>query len=98
MSRLRFIQSGWPVSTTSHSTTSGSACSVSSNAGGFSVGVAEFALALDTLGGEAGGQARLFDTDRRVRPRRLDGLFHEVVVLKGRTMGDPRIRRDRDGP
>ena len=87
MSRLRFIQSGMAGVNHIPFNHLGKRVLVSSNAGGFSVGVAEFALALILSAAK-----RVVQLDYSMRtgafdPADLTRLFREVVVLKGRTMG-----------
>jgi len=87
MSRLRFIQSGMAGVNHIPFKHLGKRVMVSSNAGGFSVGVAEFALALMLAAAK-----RLVKLDYALRTDKFDPadwgrLFREVVVLKGRTLG-----------
>jgi phosphoglycerate dehydrogenase-like enzyme len=87
MSRLRFIQSGWAGVNHIPFKHLGKRVMVSSNAGGFSEGVAEFALALALAAAK-----RVVKLDYSLRTGEFDaaewgGLFREVVLLRGRTMG-----------
>jgi len=87
MSRLRFIQSEWAGVNHIPFKHLGKRVMVSSNAGGFSEGVAEFALALTFAAAK-----RVVKLDNSMRtgefdPGKWDGLAHEVVLLRGRTMG-----------
>lgn len=87
MSRLRFIQSGMAGVNHIPFKHLGNRVTVSSNAGGFSVGVAEFALTLVLAAAK-----RVVTLDRSMRtgefdPSRVGRLFGEVVILRGRTMG-----------
>jgi phosphoglycerate dehydrogenase-like enzyme len=87
MSRLRFIQSGWAGVNHIPFRHLGKRVIVSSNAGGFSVGVAEFALALVLAAAK-----RVVKLDRVLRtgefyPAQVDDLAREVVQLRGRTLG-----------
>jgi phosphoglycerate dehydrogenase-like enzyme len=87
MTRLRFIQSGWAGVNHIPFKHLGKRVMVSSNAGGFSDGVAEFALALALAAAK-----RVVKLDYALRTGEFDpdewgGFFREVVLLKGRTMG-----------
>src|SRR5437879_5999140 len=87
MSRLRFIQSGMAGVNHIPFKHLGKRVMVSSNAGGFSSGVAEFALALLLAAAK-----RVVKLDRALRtgefdPALWDTLVREVVHLKGRTLG-----------
>jgi phosphoglycerate dehydrogenase-like enzyme len=87
MSRLRFIQSGWAGVNHIPFEHLGERVVVSSNAGGFSSGVAEFALALLLAAAK-----RVVMLDRVMRTREFDTehwdeLAREVWQLKGRTLG-----------
>lgn len=87
MSRLRFIQSGMAGVNHIPFKHLGRRVMVSSNAGGFSTGVAEFALALMLAAAK-----RVVKLDFALRtgefdPLKLSSLFGEVVILRGRTLG-----------
>lgn len=87
MARLRFVQSGWAGVNHLPLKYFGKRVTVSSNAGGFSVGVAEFALALMLAAAK-----RVVKLDNLMRTGEFDRaewaeLSREVVVLKGRTLG-----------
>jgi phosphoglycerate dehydrogenase-like enzyme len=87
MGRLRFIQSGWAGVNHIPFEHLGKRVTVSSNAGGFSEGVAEFALALALAAAK-----RVVKLDYALRTGEFDaaewgGLSREVVLLRGRTMG-----------
>lgn len=87
MSRLRFIQSGMAGVNHIPFKHLGNRVTVSSNAGGFSVGVAEFALTLVLAAAK-----RVVTLDRSMRsgefdPSKVGRLFGEVAILRGRTMG-----------
>ncbi len=87
MSRLRFIQSGMAGVNHIPFKHLGKRVTVSSNAGGFSAGVAEFAVALLLAAAK-----RVVKLDYALRTEEFDPadwghLFREVVVLKGRTLG-----------
>jgi phosphoglycerate dehydrogenase-like enzyme len=87
MSRLRFIQSGMAGVNHIPFKLLGKRVMVSSNAGGFSVGVAEFAMALVLAAAK-----RVVKLDYSLRtgafePGEAGRLFREVVILKGRTLG-----------
>src|SRR5712692_6885661 len=87
MSRLRFIQSGWAGVNHIPFRHLGKRVTVSSNAGGFSAGVAEFALALLLAAAK-----RVVKLDRVLRtgefePAHVDDLAREIVQLSGRTLG-----------
>jgi phosphoglycerate dehydrogenase-like enzyme len=87
MSRLRFIQSGWAGVNHIPFKHLGKRVMVSSNAGGFSAGVAEFALALLLAAAK-----RVVRLDRVLRtgefdPARWESLVREIVQLRGRTLG-----------
>jgi phosphoglycerate dehydrogenase-like enzyme len=87
MSRLRFIQSGWAGVNHIPFKHLGKRVMVSSNAGGFSEGVAEFALALALA---AAKQVVKLDYALRTgefEAEKWGGFFREVVLLKGRTIG-----------
>jgi len=87
MGRLRFIQSGMAGVNHIPFKSLGEQVIVSSNAGGFSTGVAEFALAL--LFAAAKRVVKLDDALRsgRFDPAEWESLFREVVLLSGRTLG-----------
>lgn len=87
MGRLRFIQSGMAGVNHIPFKHLGKRVMVSSNAGGFSVGVAEFALALTLAAAK-----RVVKLDYSLRTGEFDPdqwgrLFGEVVLLRGRTLG-----------
>jgi phosphoglycerate dehydrogenase-like enzyme len=87
MTRLRFIQSGMAGVNHIPFKLLGKRVMVSSNAGGFSVGVAEFAMALVLAAAK-----RVVKLDYSLRtgafePSEVAPLFREVVVLRGRTLG-----------
>jgi D-3-phosphoglycerate dehydrogenase / 2-oxoglutarate reductase len=87
MARLRFIQSGMAGVNHIPFNLLGKRVMVSSNAGGFSVGVAEFAIALLLAAAK-----RVVKLDYALRtggfePGAVGHLFREVVVLRGRTLG-----------
>src|SRR6266566_443721 len=87
MSRLRFIQSGWAGVNHIPFKHLGKRVMVSSNAGGFSSGVAEFALALLLTAAK-----RVVKLDHALRtgefdPSHWDTLVREVVQLRGKTLG-----------
>jgi phosphoglycerate dehydrogenase-like enzyme len=87
MSRLRFIQSGMAGVNHIPFKHLGKRITVSSNAGGFSIGVAEFALALMLAAAK-----RVVKLDYALRtggfdPEEWGRLFREVVLLRGRTLG-----------
>lgn len=87
MTRLRFIQSGWAGVNHIPFKHLGKRVMVCSNAGGFSVGVAEFALALVLSAAK-----RVVKLDSEMRGGAFDPadwaqLSREVVVLSGRTLG-----------
>ncbi|HVB96062.1 MAG TPA: 2-hydroxyacid dehydrogenase [Nitrososphaerales archaeon] len=86
MSRLRFIQSGLAGVNHIPFKHLGKRIMVSSNAGGFSSGVAEFALALMLAAAK-----RVVKLDYALRNGEFDPagwahLFREVVLLRGRTL------------
>ena len=87
MSRLRFIQSGMAGVNHIPFKHLGKRVMVSSNAGGFSTGVAEFAIALLLAAAK-----RVVKLDNQLRtggfdPAEWGSLFREVVLLRGRTLG-----------
>jgi phosphoglycerate dehydrogenase-like enzyme len=87
MARLRFIQSGMAGVNHIPFKHLGKRVMVSSNAGGFSTGVAEFALALMLAAAK-----RVVRLDNALRtgefdPSKVADLFREVVILRGRTLG-----------
>jgi len=87
MGRLRFIQSGMAGVNHIPFKLLGKRVMVSSNAGGFSVGVAEFAVALMLAAAK-----RVVKLDYALRtggfePESVGRLFREVVILRGRTLG-----------
>jgi len=87
MTRLRFIQSGMAGVNHIPFKHLGKRVMVSSNAGGFSAGVAEFAFALMLAAAK-----RVVKLDYALRTEEFDPadwghLSREVVVLKGRTLG-----------
>jgi len=87
MSRLRFIQSGMAGVNHIPFKHLGKRVMVSSNAGGFSSGVAEFALALILAAAK-----RVVKLDYALRTGGFNAeewgdLFREVVLLRGRTLG-----------
>jgi D-3-phosphoglycerate dehydrogenase / 2-oxoglutarate reductase len=87
MTRLRFIQSGMAGVNHIPFKHLGKRVMVSSNAGGFSTGVAEFALALMLAGAK-----RVVKLDNSLRtgkfePAEWTRLFREAVLLNGRTLG-----------
>jgi phosphoglycerate dehydrogenase-like enzyme len=87
MSRLRFIQSGWAGVNHIPFKHLGKGTMVSSNAGGFSAGVAEFALALLLAAAK-----RVVKLDHALRTGEFNEakwgrLVREVVELRGRTLG-----------
>jgi D-3-phosphoglycerate dehydrogenase / 2-oxoglutarate reductase len=87
MTRLRFIQSGMAGVNHIPFKHLGKRVMVSSNAGGFSTGVAEFALALMLAAAK-----RVVKLDYALRSGEFDPadwahLFREVVLLRGRTLG-----------
>ncbi len=87
MSRLRFIQTGMAGVNHVPFKHLGKRVMVSSNAGGFSTGVAEFALALMLAAAK-----RVVSLDYALRngafdPAEWAHLFREVVILRGRTLG-----------
>ena len=87
MRRLRFIQSGWAGVNHIPFRLLGEQVMVSSNAGGFSSGVAEYALALLLAAAK-----RVVKLDRVMRagefdPEHWGSLAREVVQLKGKTLG-----------
>ena len=87
MTRLRFIQSGWAGVNHIPFKHLGKRVVVSSNAGAFSTGVAEFAFALMLTAAK-----RVVKLDYALRTGEFDpsdwgNLFREVVVLHGRTLG-----------
>ena len=87
MSRLRFIQTGMAGVNHIPFKHLGKRVMVSSNAGGFSVGVAEFALALMLAAAK-----RVAKLDYELRTGGFDPedwahLSREVVLLRGRTLG-----------
>src|SRR6267378_3037937 len=87
MSRLRFIQSGWAGVNHIPFKHLGKRVMVSSNAGGFSAGVAEFALALLLAAAK-----RVVKLDHVLRtgefdPAQVNDFVREIVHLKGRTLG-----------
>jgi len=87
MSRLRFIQSGMAGVNHIPFKHLGKRVMVSSNAGGFSVGVAEFALALTLAAAK-----RVVKLDYAIRTGGFEAaqwghLVREVVLLRGRTLG-----------
>ncbi|MDG7005807.1 MAG: hydroxyacid dehydrogenase [Nitrososphaerota archaeon] len=87
MSRLRFVQSGMAGVNHIPFKHLGKRVTVCSNAGGFSVGVAEFAMTLVMAAAK-----RVVTLDRSMRsgefdPARVGTLFREVVILRGRTLG-----------
>jgi len=87
MARLRFIQSGMAGVNHIPFKHLGKRVMVSSNAGGFSTGVAEFALALMLAAAK-----RVVKLDLALRTGEFDhtqvaNLYREVVILRGRTLG-----------
>lgn len=87
MTRLRFIQSGMAGVNHIPFKLLGKRVMVSSNAGGFSVGVAEFAMALVLAAAK-----RVVKLDYAMRtgafePGEVGRHFREVVILRGRTLG-----------
>lgn len=87
MTRLRFIQSGMAGVNHIPFEHLGRRVMVSSNAGGFSAGVAEFAFALLLAGAK-----RVVELDHVLRTGEFDAsqwgqYAREVVQLKGRTLG-----------
>ncbi len=87
MTRLRFIQSGMAGVNHIPFKHLGKRVMVSSNAGGFSPGVAEFALALMLAAAK-----RVVKLDYSLRtgdfdPSKWGSLSREVVLLRGRTLG-----------
>ena len=89
MVRLRFIQSGMAGVNHIPFKHLGKRVMASSNAGGFSTGVAEFALALLLAAAK-----RVVKLDFALRtgefdPSQVANLFREVVILRGRTLGSP---------
>jgi len=87
MSRLRFVQSGMAGVNHIPFKHLGKRVMVSSNAGGFSAGVAEFALALMLAAAK-----RVVKLDYALRTGEFDpedwgSRFREVVILRGRTLG-----------
>ena len=87
MVRLRFFQSGMAGVNHIPFKHLGKRVMVSSNAGGFSSGVAEFALALMLAAAK-----RVVKLDYALRTGEFDPsewgrLFQEVVLLRGRTLG-----------
>jgi phosphoglycerate dehydrogenase-like enzyme len=87
MSRLRFIQSGMAGVNHIPFKHLGKRVMVSSNAGGFSTGVAEFALALMLSAAK-----RVVKLDYALRTGEFDPsnwarLVPEVILLRGRTLG-----------
>jgi D-3-phosphoglycerate dehydrogenase / 2-oxoglutarate reductase len=87
MTRLRFIQSGMAGVNHVPFKHLGKRVMVSSNAGGFSAGVAEFALALLLAAAK-----RVVKLDSVLRtgefdPAKWASLFRDVVILRGRTLG-----------
>jgi D-3-phosphoglycerate dehydrogenase len=87
MGRLRFIQSGLAGVNHVPFKHLGRRVMVSSNAGGFSTGVAEFALALILAAAK-----RVLELDYSLRtgefePAKWTRIFSEIMVLKGRTLG-----------
>ncbi len=87
MSRLRFIQSGMAGVNHIPFKLLGKRVMVSSNAGGFSVGVAEFAMALLLAAAK-----KVVKLDYALRTGAFElgeagRLFREVVILRGRTLG-----------
>lgn len=87
MVRLRFVQSGMAGVNHIPFKHFGKRVTVSSNAGGFSLGVAEFALALMLAASK-----RIVKLDQVLRtgefePSKWIELAGEVVILRGRTLG-----------
>jgi phosphoglycerate dehydrogenase-like enzyme len=87
MSRLRFIQSGMAGVNHIPFKHLGKRITVSSNAGGFSVGVAEYAFALMLAAAK-----RVVKLDRALRTGDFDSaewgqLVGEILPLRGRTIG-----------
>lgn len=87
MGRLRFIQSGMAGVNHVPFKHLGKRVMVCSNAGGFSLGVAEFALTLMLAAAK-----RVVKLDLALRtgdfdPAQAGSMFREVVVVKGRTLG-----------
>ena len=87
MGRLRFIQSGMAGVNHVPFKHLGKRVAVSSNAGGFSTGVAEFALALMLAAAK-----RVVKLDHALRAGEFDStkwgeLVREILPLKGRTLG-----------
>jgi phosphoglycerate dehydrogenase-like enzyme len=87
MSRLRFIQSGMAGVNHIPFKHLGKRVMVSSNAGGFSIGVAEFALALMLAASK-----RVVKLDHALRDGEFESadwgrLVREVIQLRGRTLG-----------
>ena len=87
MTRLRFVQSGMAGVNHIPFKSLGKQVTVSSNAGGFSVGVAEFAIALVLAAAK-----RVVKLDYALRtgdfdPAQEGRLFREVLPRKGRTLG-----------
>lgn len=87
MARLRFIQSGMAGVNHIPFKHLGKRVMVSSNAGGFSIGVAEFALGLMLAAAK-----RVVKLDYALRtgefnPSEWGNLAREVVLLRGRTLG-----------
>jgi D-3-phosphoglycerate dehydrogenase len=87
MTKLRFVQSGMAGVNHIPFKNFGRRVIVSSNAGGFSTGVAEFALALMLA---ATKKVVKLDDDLRAGEfdeSKLPSTYREVVILKGRTIG-----------
>ncbi len=87
MKRLRFVQSGMAGVNHIPFKHLGKRVKVSSNAAGFSVGVAEFAIALVLAAAK-----RVVWLDYSLRtgefePEHVGRLFREIVILRGRTLG-----------
>jgi len=87
MGRLRFIQSGWAGVNHIPFQHLGKRVVVCSNAGGFSTGVAEFALTLLLASSK-----RLVKLDSSLRsreftPEKWGSLARDVVLLNGKTLG-----------
>ena len=87
MVRLRFIQSGMAGVNHIPFKHLGKRVMVSSNAGGFSTGVAEFALALMLAAAKRVVKLDLALRTGEFDPSKWADLFKEVVILRGRTLG-----------
>jgi phosphoglycerate dehydrogenase-like enzyme len=87
MVRLRFIQSGMAGVNHIPFKHLGKRVMVSSNAGGFSSGVAEFALALTLAAAKRVVKLDLALRTGEFDPSQVVNLFREVMIMRGRTLG-----------